>query len=351
MFIATILSNEYLLAAIIIAAGFIIGKIGKFLLTFIEKRFTSKSETTLDDKIVVLFKQKITSIFLLLGTYIAITELQGRFASDEELSRILHFVRNGFYVISLYVSSRIVLKILNALVEWYFDEQLQSDSGKISETVTPLFEKFLTIVVMLGSAMILLDNFGVNIGSLLVSLGVGSLAIALAAQETIANMIAGIVILVDRPFHVGDRIQMQSGEIGDIQQIGLRSTRILNIDKNIIVVPNAELVKNRIVNYSFPNEMMRAIVRVNVAYNADVQKVKSTLFELFSSHKNIVQEPKPDVCLIDFGNFGMTFECVGFVNEYQKRFETETQLREKIIEAFRREGIEIPTQQIVQVKN
>ena len=350
MFIATILTNEYLLAAVIIAAGFLVGRIGKIILAFIEKRFTSKSETTLDDKIVNLFKQKITTIFLLIGTYIAITELQGRFISDDEISRVLHFIRNGFYVFSLFISSRIVLKILNALVEWYFEEQLQSDSGKISETVTPLFEKFLTIVVMLGTAMILLDHFGVNIGSLLVSLGVGSLAIALAAQETIANMIAGIVILVDRPFHVGDRIQMQSGEIGDIQQIGLRSTRIMNFDKNIIVVPNAELVKNRIVNYSFPTEMMRAIVRVNVALNSDVQKVKSVLLELFTTHKNILKEPKPDVNLIDFTNNGLMFECIGFTNDYKKRFETETQLREKIIESFRKEGIEIPIQQIVNMK-
>jgi small-conductance mechanosensitive channel len=242
------------------------------------------------------------------------------------------------------------MQLFRITISWFLDEQVTGANEKLAETVTPLLEKLFALLTILGVSVIVLDHFGVNIGSLLVSLGVGSLAIALAAQETIANMIAGIVIMIDRPFRVGDRIQLPSGETGDVEKLGLRSTRILNFDKNIIVVPNAELVKNRIVNYSYPSEMMRAVVRITVAYNSDVQKVKSLLLNLFFSSENILKEPKADVNLIDFTNVGMLFECIGFTSDYKKRFETETQLREKIIEAFRNEGIEIPTQQVVQMK-
>ncbi|MBS4029739.1 MAG: mechanosensitive ion channel family protein [Ignavibacteriales bacterium] len=347
---SSIFSNELFLAAILILGGFLAGKTVKYLLRFVEKRIAFKTNTSLDDKIIGLLKGKTTTTFVLIGTYIAITELQGTYINDYNVSRVLHYVRNGYYIFALAFAANFSLQLMKSVVEWYFDEQLDTDKERVSETVTPLIVKFLTIVVAFGTSIIVLDHFGVNIGSLLVSLGVGSLAIALAAQETIANMIAGIVIMIDRPFHVGDRIQLQTGEIGDVVQLGLRSTRIMNFDKNIIVAPNAELVKNRIVNYSFPTAMIRAVVRVTVAYNSDVQKVKTMLLDLFSSHQNILKEPKPDVNLIDLTTIGMNFECVGFTNDYKKRFETETQLRENIIEAFRKEGIEIPVQQIVQMK-
>ena len=98
-------------------------------------------------------------------------------------------------------------------------------SDNLRRAIGPLTTKTVNFALTFVAIIIVLDHFGINIGSLLVSLGVGSLAVALAAQETIANMIAGFVILVDRPFRIGDRIEVGQGVVGDILAIGLRSTR------------------------------------------------------------------------------------------------------------------------------
>ena len=108
------------------------------------------------------------------------------------------------------------------------------------------------IFIVVLAAITLLQHFGVNVASLVVSLGVGSLAIGLAAQDTLANMFAGFTLMLDRPFRVGDRIQLATGEMGDVEAIGMRATRHPDLDETILVVPNSVLVKERVVNLSRP---------------------------------------------------------------------------------------------------
>src|SRR6185295_9657089 len=97
-------------------------------------------------------------------------------------------------------------------------------ASEVAREFTPLFSKVGRVFIALVALTMLLQHFGVNVASLVVSLGVGSLAVGLAAQDTLANMFAGFTILLDQPFRVGDRIQLATGEIGDVQSIGMRST-------------------------------------------------------------------------------------------------------------------------------
>ena len=97
----------------------------------------------------------------------------------------------------------------------------------------------------------------------------GSLAIGLAAQDTLANMFAGFTLMLDRPFRVGDRIQLSTGEVGDVEEIGMRATRIRTLDETILVVPNSLLVKERVVNLSRPTAPSSPEVEVGVAYGSD----------------------------------------------------------------------------------
>jgi small-conductance mechanosensitive channel len=192
----------------------------------------------------------------------------------------------------------------------------------------------------------------VSIGSLIVSLGVGSLAIALAAQDTLANMIAGFVIMIDRPYRVGDRIQLPSGEVGDVAEIGLRSTRVLNFDNNFLVVPNAEMVKSKIVNYSYPQESIRAFVDVGVEYGTDIDKAKQTLLNLASNHSYVLKDPAPEVFLIDFGQSAVILRLNMRTDDFKKKWPVETSIREQIYKAFANADIKIPLpQQVVHLAN
>ncbi|HXG00633.1 MAG TPA: mechanosensitive ion channel family protein, partial [Bacteroidota bacterium] len=241
--------------------------------------------------------------------------------------------------------------IVHVFINWYLDRLGDGSGSQLRLTLGPLTNKIINLVIGLVAVIIILDHFGVNIGSLLVSLGVGSLAVALAAQDTLANMIAGFVILVDRPFRVGDRIELPSGQIGDVQQIGLRSTRILNFDNNLIIVPNSDLVKGRITNYAYPHNQMQVQVKVHVAYGTDVSKVRSILLELAAAHEDILPEPPPQVFLTAMNDSSLEFGLAARTSDFTKRFKVECDLREQIYMRFSREGIEIPfPQRVVHMK-
>ncbi|MEK7263830.1 MAG: mechanosensitive ion channel family protein [Bacteroidota bacterium] len=339
-----ITNNDFLASLIILVCAFILGKLAKFLLRIIDKNIFSKTGNTLDDRVISLLIGRVTGIFFIIGMQVVITEMQGRYENIREVAHYLHYVRNGFYIFIVFYVTNIILKITREIITWFLEEQLGASSGKVADTIGPLVDKVNTIIILFGAAIVLLDHFGVNIGSLLVSLGVGSLAIALAAQETLANMIAGIVLIVDRPFRVGDRIQLPSGEVGDVEELGLRSTKILNFDKNIIVIPNTELVKNKIVNYSYPTPLIRVLVDIPVTYENDLEKVKSLVLNIVKANKEILTDPPPQVYTVRFDAAAIALQLMCFTDDYNKKWDAETKFRDKFLDAFRENGISMPVQ-------
>ena len=123
------------------------------------------------------------------------------------------------------------------------------------EEFIPLFRKATKIVIWVITIIIVLARFGVNVNALITALGVSSLAIALAAQDTIANIIAGFLIMVDRPFRIGDEIKLPSGEMVKVLDIGIRRSKFLKLDDNaIVIIPNLDLSKSKIINYTYARE-------------------------------------------------------------------------------------------------
>jgi MscS family membrane protein len=233
------------------------------------------------------------------------------------------------------------IRIADTSVKHFIERHARRTSSKINEALFPLLNRLITILIVLVSVITILHHFGQDVSSLVVSLGVGSLAIALAAQETIANMIGGFVIMTDRPFRVGDRIKLPSGEIGDVQEIGIRSTRVLDFDNNLIVNPNAELIKGKIINYSYPSEQIRIFVDVSVAYGTDIDRVRTIMLRFAQEHQNVLKSPPPSVALVGFGESSLSLQLNGRTNDYRQKFPIETTLREQIYKAFLDEKIQM----------
>jgi MscS family membrane protein len=246
---------------------------------------------------------------------------------------------------------RVLLGVFRVLIHWYLDRLSSEGVSNLKNTLGPLTTKVTNILVGLVAIIIILDHFGINIGSLLVSLGVGSLAVALAAQDTLANMIAGFVILVDRPFRVGDRIELSAGQVGDVTEIGLRSTKMQNFDNNQIVIPNAELVKGRIVNFSYPAVPTRVVLRFEVVYGTDTGKVRALLLGLCRAHAEVLADPPPSVFVTNLSDSSVQLTLVARASSYATQWGVETDLRERAYQAFLEQGIPAPVpRRIVQVQ-
>ena len=340
--------NHITIGLTIIAASWLIGKVLKFLLNIFGKKILTKTKTTLDDRIIDVLCKNVTLVSVVIGVHLALTEFKGAISTEaDSLKHIFDYLSIAFYIIIVLVIARLVSRLIEATFEWYMDEVSRKAEINVTATIAPLTNKIVSIVIFLAGIMIILEHFGISIGSLLVSLGVGSLAIALAAQDTLANMIAGFVIMIDRPYRVGDRIQLPTGEIGDVSEIGLRSTRILNFDNNQVVIPNSEMIKSRLINYSYPHENIRAFVDVTVAYGTDISKAREVLLNLAAKHSDAMKDPSPEVFVTDFGQSGILLRLNMRTNDYKKKWGLETSLREQIYKSFLEAGIKIPLPQQV----
>lgn len=318
------------------------------LLRWGARRVFSRTKTELDDRVVAVVLAHVRPLMVLTGLHIAVREIRKAVASaDEALSQILDYSEALLYIAVVVLAVKILLGILREIITWYLEHAAADGSPRLKNTLGPLTGKVMNVLVGMIAVIVILDHFGVSIGSLLVSLGVGSLAVALAAQDTLANMIAGFVILVDRPFRVGDRVEIPSGQIGDVREIGLRSTTMVTFDNNLLVIPNAELVKSRILNHSLPGEPMRVMVKFAVAYGTRPESVRAILLETASAHPDLLKDPAPEVHLTSLNDSSLEFTLIARAVDFRTRWAAENLIREEALGRFASEGIEIPFPQRV----
>jgi small-conductance mechanosensitive channel len=212
--------------------------------------------------------------------------------------------------------------------------------------VTGLTQAFARAMVLILGGLVLLGSLGIAITPLLTALGVGGLAVALALQDTLKNLFAGMHILADRPIRVGDYVRLESGEQGSVQDIGWRSTRLRMLRNNLIVIPNAKLAESIVVNYSLPEARTYLRVRVGASYGSDPAQVETALLDVASDAARevpgVLADPAPFVRFIGFGESALDFGLFCHVAEITDELLVRHELRKRIVRRFREEGIDIP---------
>ena len=221
------------------------------------------------------------------------------------LKRGLSVVVEGLYVVSVLYACYFVTRLIDAAVRWYLHEVATRTQTHLDDELAPLANRVLKILIYLIGVVIILDHFEQNISTLVVSLGVGSLAIALAAQETLANMIAGFVLMIDRPFRIGDRIRLPDGTIGLVREIGIRSTKVIDDYQVMVITPNAEIVKSQIKNFSYPNDIVRFEVPFGVAYGTDLSAMRGIILERINREGDIVEPETSEVRITEMADSSM----------------------------------------------
>ncbi len=338
---------------LIVLLALVSGKIVKFLLDTVGRKIITKTENDLDDKILAIVLGRLMSVAAITGFYFGLHELSdGVEAANTGYFRFLEYANGALFLLMALVLTAVAIRITDTLIRHALHRIAERGMNTFDQTLAPLINRVTNILIALVAVIVVLDHFGQNVSTLLVSLGVGSLAIALAAQDTLSNMIAGFVIMLDRPFRRGDRVKLPTGEEGDIFEIGVRSTKILDFDNNLLIVPNNELIKTRIINASYPDAQARVVVEVTTAYGTEVRRVKEILLRLAASHPDVLRDPPPQVYLTKLGDFALEFKLFCRVHSFSKQFTTTETLRVAAYEALQRAMIEIPfPQQVVHLKD
>jgi small-conductance mechanosensitive channel len=221
------------------------------------------------------------------------------------------------------------------------------DRRALAGAVTGLAQTSARGAVFVVGGLVLLGALGVQITPLLTALGVGGLAVALALQDTLGNLFAGLHLLADRPIRVGDYVKIGDSIEGFVVDVGWRSTRVRLLQNNVVIVPNSNVAKSTIINYDLPESRMALLIRVSVDYASDPDRVAAVLIDeatrAVGDVPNLLGDPPPRAQLIPgFGESGLEFTLVVQIVRFVEQFPVQDELRKRILRRFRAEGIMIP---------
>jgi len=317
----------------IIAGFYIAGKALIFVIDRFVRKLTEKTSTQLDDMLLAVVEKPAFWLIMLWGVYIALHRLSIEFAR-----RFFDIADKTVFIIAVAFIVKVVYDVVNTLIDWYGITMAERGQEGLGKSILPLLKKLVKIFAIISGLIVILDHFSYNISSLVAALGVSSLAIGLAAKETLANMISGFTIVADRPFRIGDRIEVDS-KVGDVVEIGLRSTRIRTIDNTIVIIPNSKLVDNVLLNLAYPENSLAGFFKVSVEYGTLVEKVRETLLKVAKDIPEIMDDPAPEVLFIEHADSALVFQLVYRVPEYRLKWPVIDKLNTAVNRRFAEEGI------------
>lgn len=297
-------------------------------------RLVTHTKTELDERVLEALSWPVIASVVLGGGFIAVHQLGASEPVTKATGQIL-------LTVALLLWSTLGLRIARLFVQ---HASGMADRFEVFDRRTaPLFGNVATALVIAVALYLFLVIWGIDATGWLASAGIAGVAIGFAAKDTLSNLFAGVFIIADGPYRIGDYIVLDDGVRGEVVQIGLRSTRVQTRDDVNITIPNSVIGMSKIVNQSGgPDSSMRVRIPVGVSYDSDVDQVKRVLDEIAAQESRVAAQPAPRVRFRRLGASSLEFELLVWVAEPSLRGGTTDALLSEIIKRFRSEGIEIP---------
>lgn len=335
------------LLSYLIAAGiFILFLIGAVILNFFLNRFfikfAKKTKTKFDDTLMKIFNKVVVFVLVLAGIYFGLKSLNIP-------ENIWIYIEKGAQIILIVKIFQAITLLVDFIIETYFSRFFKAKDG-FNIQLTRLVTRIVNIALWVIGASMILNLFGYDIGALIAGLGIGGLAIALAAQDTLGNFFSSVSIIADKPYKTGDVIKFDTYE-GIVKDIGLRTTRLETFSGTFVSVPNSVLAKSIVENMSKRNTR-RYDGQIGLVYDTtptQMRKALTILRDLFKKEENITQNFR--VNFTEYDNSALRIEYMFLVKnpeDYNLYLRTRNKLNLAIKESFGKEGLEMayPTQTV-----
>lgn len=328
------LEQPRVLAATIAVGSVLAAYVVEIVFSVVFLTLTRKTKTDLDDKVVGALRRPVFIGVLSVGLAIASLQLelpaQARFALYGLLETVVVFT-------CATAAFRIGTALLQAL------SRRADEKSVIQPRTVPIFDMAVKLGVVGLAIYFIFLSWRIDVTAWLASAGIVGIAVGFAAKDSLANLFAGIFIVADAPYKVGDFIVLDGGLRGCVTRIGFRSTRILTLDDVEITVPNAIIGNSKIVNEAGgPDVKQRVKVSVSVAYGSDIDQVREVLLSVTGGVAGVATSPAPDTRFASFGASGLEFELLVWVEEAARRDRVVSDLNNRVYKAFAVAGIEIP---------
>lgn len=263
-----------------------------------------------------------------------LARLHDAFSVDEVTQAAIDGVINLSAALAVFAAFYLLWRLLRAALNSAFTRS-GADATTVSFMQTLL--KYGVLAIGLISA---LDTAGIQTGAVIASLGIAGLTIGFAAKDALSNLISGILIFIDRPFVIGDLVEVD-GQYGRVERITLRSTRIITRDGKMLAVPNTEVINQTVASYTnFPN--LRIDIAVTVGVEENLSRVRELLLNLVRNQPEYLDDPAPRVVVTALNDYNLALELQAWIVNEREHVELRFTLRERIFETLREAGVDMP---------
>ncbi|MFI8262532.1 mechanosensitive ion channel family protein [Streptomyces sp. NPDC085665] len=327
-----LLLHDWLVAGIAVAAGALAGLVLRALMRWLG-RHAERTRWSGDDLIVDALRTLVPWAAVIAGAAVAASTLP-------LTARVLGFVNQSLSAVLIVIATFGTARVVAGLV--------QSVAGSRTGVAgsASIFVNITRVVVLVMGVLVALETMGVSIAPLVTALGVGGLAVALALQDTLANLFAGVHILASKTVQPGDYIRLSSGEEGYVVDINWRNTVVRNLSNNLVIIPNNRLARTNMTNFTQPEQQLSILVQVGVGYESDLEHVERVTLDVVDSVMADINGAVPDhegaVRFHTFADSRINFTVILGVGEFSDQYRIKHEFIKRLHERFRAEGISIP---------
>jgi MscS family membrane protein len=328
--------SRYVLMFLALFGGFVASAIVQFLLKRLV-HLTKNTNSNLDDLIIKALTRPAKWVCILAGFYVVVRLLPD--GTGYETAQ--HFMMNGVRVAFILISMWAGFRLTDALTEFLLSMASLTDS-KLDDQLVPIGKTSLKVFVVAVGMLWVLQTLGYSIGGLLAGMGIGGMALALAAKDTLANFFGSVLVFLDQPFHVGDAVKL-AGVEGVVEEVGIRTTRVRTFTNTQVTLPNSQITTNAVENYS-RRQKRRIRMTIGLTYGSTAAQIRDAILRI-SAYINESDDFVEDSGVVRFTDYGASsmdvfVQCFTKTTAYADHLEVKERLNFKIMEIVESLGLD-----------
>ncbi len=329
------LTNKYFVSLLILIGAIVGAKLILFIFEKYLQKFAKKTKTEVDDLIFERTKKPLFYFILVYGIKLSLNTL----GIGGWVTGLVNSLMALVFVFILARSMDVVIEVWGKVLA-------DKTKSQIDDILLPLFHKISKVIFVIVALLWVLNIWGINITPYLAGAGIAGLVLGFALQDSLKNIFGGVTLLLDKTFRVGDKIKLENGELGEVLDIGLRSTKIRTYDNEVIYVPNGYLANSRILNYTRPTTKIRVGVEFGVEYGSKIKFVQKTVLNAIAKMKDVLKDPEPAVQFKEMGESSLKFKAYFWVENWKEAYSKKLEATEMIYDELNKAKIGIPFPQM-----
>lgn len=332
--------GEWLISFALIIASVILAKTVYSVFGGVVKKLTKRTDNSLDDILIDKLEEPVVFAIIIIGIWYSLQLL-----NQSELTRSI--IENAYYILIIFDIAWVLTRLLDTVILKFISPLVNESHSHLDDQLLPILRKGIKLSIWVIAALVALNNAGYNVSAVLASLGIGGLAFALAAKDTIANLFGSLTIFVDKPFMVGDRVVVK-GFDGHVREIGLRSTRLQTLNGRMITIPNSKVADESIENISSePNRKITLDLGMTCDTNHEQMKMAMDILKEIAQ-QNTSTEDKVVTIFNTFNDFSLNICLNYYIKKGMDINNTQSEINLEILRRFNEAGLELafPTQTV-----